>query len=89
MGGREVLLPWDTILVGLGLVLERNNPKQGWRMAGSHFRCQQQTSGRSWGFQLRRLLCSQTGHPNPPFPQPIFPGILWSALHFPELSRSG
>lgn len=50
MGGREVLLPWDTILVGLGIyldsVLKRNNPKQDWRMAGSLFRSQ--TSGRSW-----------------------------------------
>lgn len=70
MGGREVLLPWDTILVGLGLVLERNNPKQGWRMAGSLFRSQQQTSGRSWGFSSDGFCAPRLGTPTRRFLNP-------------------
>lgn len=74
MGGRKVLLPWDTILVGLGIclgpLLERNNPKQGWRMAGSLFRSQQQTSGRSWGFSSDGFCAPRLGTPTRRFLNP-------------------
>lgn len=67
MGGREVWLQWDTILVGLVIrldpVLERNNPKQGWRMAGSLFRSQQQTSEQSWGFSSDGFCAATPGTP--------------------------